>query len=155
IETAVLYVAEARARASLHNTIDQLPEAVVVVDERGMVTAMNRAAVALVPIATKIEDWGDPAIVDLRDLDGEHVGVDELPIVRALRSGEVTLEREFVMRSPDGRCASIVVSAGPVRDDEQRIAGAVAVIADVSERREEQRLRDEWNAVIAHDLRQP
>src|SRR5262249_28362663 len=63
--------------------------------------------------------------------------------------------REYAVRFPDGRRVPFAASAGPIRDEQQRITGAVVVIADVTERKELERLREEWVAIIAHDLRQP
>jgi PAS domain S-box-containing protein len=153
VETAEIYTAEARACVWLREIVEQLPEGVIVVDAHGDITAMNRASLALMPAVSRIAEWG--ALLDIRDVEGNSLPVSEFPVMRALRSGEIIRNREYVVRFPDGRRIPFAASAGPIRDDQHEIVGAVVVVADVTERKELERLREEWVAIIAHDLRQP
>src|SRR5262249_59265182 len=114
LETAVLYMAEAHARASLRNIIDQLPEAVVVLDDRGIVTAVNRVAVALLPQTADVDEWD---ALDARTLDGHPVAFAELPIIRALRSGETVRDAELLLRTSGRRALPITATARPLRHD--------------------------------------
>ncbi|HEU0031911.1 MAG TPA: PAS domain S-box protein [Kofleriaceae bacterium] len=156
VETAVLYAAEARLRTWLQSLIDQLPEGVIVLDEHGQVNAMNRAVRALALGPTGEHDpWGNEVVFDIRGADQRPMPFDDLPIVRALRDGEIVRDREMWLRQPDGRMVPVSGSAGPVRDDRGRLTGAIAVVSDISDRKEMERLREEWTAVVAHDLRQP
>ena len=156
IETAVLYAAEAELRGWFQAVINQLPEGVIVLDAVGKVTAMNRAIRRLAaPDSLGRDQWGNPAVFDIRDLERRPVPFDDLPIVHALRTGEETRDREFLLRQSDGRMVPVAASAGPVRDDAGRITGAVVIVTDISERKELARMREEWIAVVAHDLRQP
>jgi signal transduction histidine kinase len=42
-----------------------------------------------------------------------------------------------------------------LRGGDGAITGAAVVVSDISEQKERERLREEWIAVVAHDLRQP
>jgi signal transduction histidine kinase len=48
-----------------------------------------------------------------------------------------------------------MASAAPLRDLDGRVRGAVALFDDISVLKQLERMREEWMAVIAHDLRQP
>ncbi|WP_448206619.1 PAS domain S-box protein [Azospirillum sp. sgz302134] len=75
--------------------------------------------------------------------DGRAYGVDEYPTTRALRYGE-TIDREpMTYRRPDGRTVELEVSSVPVCDDDGRIAAAVTVIADTTDRKATKRELDE------------
>lgn len=156
IATVTRYDIERTKRAWLQSIIDQLPEGVLVLGERGEVKAINPALAALgrQDVATR-DPWGNLEWFDVRDLDRKPLPFDELPVVRALRHGETIRDRELVLCLGGDHYVPVAASARPLRDEAQRIAGAIAVVTDISERKELERLREEWIAVVAHDLRQP
>ncbi|WP_437964803.1 ATP-binding protein [Sorangium sp. So ce260] len=78
----------------------------------------------------------------------------EMPLVRAAR-GQGTTCAELWFRRTDGSHVPVVVSAGPIRDDQGAILGAIASYEDVTHFMERERLREEWISIVAHDLRQP
>jgi signal transduction histidine kinase len=57
--------------------------------------------------------------------------------------------------SAAGRLTPIAVSAGPIVGADGSVLGAVVAFEDISAAKELERLRTEWSAVVAHDLRQP
>lgn len=144
-------------RNRLRNIVDQMPDGVVVVDERERVQVINRAMKALafdgnIPGG---DTWRNPAMFDVRDMQGELLPFDQIPLVRAVRSGQALVDEELQLRQKDGRMVQIEARAAPLVDESGKPSGAVVVVHDISERKEFERLRDEWIAVIAHDLRQP
>ena len=156
VQTARLYAGEAEARAWLGTTIDQLPEGVVVLNRNGSVVAMNRAAIGFsCGEARGVDPFGNPVLFDLRSADGAALPFDEYPIVRAVQRGEVTLGRELLACTANGHLMPILVNAAPVYDEHGEIAGATNLVQDITTMKEIERLREEWSAVVAHDLRQP
>jgi PAS domain S-box-containing protein len=85
---------------------------------------------------------------------GDPIPFEELPAVRALR-GESCKAQEIRFRRSDGSEVPILVSAAPVRSEHGDITAAVVVTQDIRDAKELDRLRLEWNSVVAHDLRQP
>ena len=154
VMTATRFAMETTLRSWLQSVIDQLPEGVVVVNERGDVKAINRAMFALVSETTGIASWTSVPSFELYDRERQPVPIEDRPLVRAL-GGETVREQEFLLRREDGHMVPIVERAGPLRDEHHHITGAVVVVTDISERKELERSRDEWIAVVAHDLRQP
>lgn len=88
------------------------------------------------------------------DADGRPLSKDRLTSSRILR-GETIMGEEQLLRFSDGRTFPIVVAGGPIDDEKGERIGAVAFFQDISPLKELERLREEWAAVIAHDLRQP
>jgi signal transduction histidine kinase len=87
--------------------------------------------------------------------DGRPVPLEDKPVRRALQ-GEATVgSAEFVVCRPDGSTVPILGSAAPVLDGEGRVVGAVAAFDDISTVKQMERRREQWTAVVAHELRQP
>jgi PAS domain S-box-containing protein len=101
--------------------------------------------------------------------DGTRLPVEESPSARALRGETVRAQEQRVRLRADGEWSYRQVSSAPVRDKAGAVIGAVCVIRDVTEQRRsqealalsEQRLReadqrkDEFIAMLAHELRNP
>ncbi len=149
LETARLYEAEARERSWLHVTIDQMPEPVMIGDAMGNVTYWNRAAAAL----SRSDVPGPP--FDLRRVTGEPLPREEHPLHRASVRGELVSALELILVTADGRQIAVLASASPLPRDEAGEEGAVAILQDITHQKELARLREEWTAIVAHDLRQP
>jgi len=69
---------------------------------------------------------------------------------------------EILVERPDGTRLTVLAHANPVRDETGALLGAVNVLVDISDRkraedalREADRQKDEFLAVLAHELRNP
>ena len=150
------YAEEAARRVWLMSIIDQMPEGVILLNDKGGIEAMNQAVLSLASTDENAVDVAAlPTIFEVRTPDGSPVSSGEYLITRALTRGEITTDQEMQVRLKDGRLVPVMGSAAPVRDDDGRITGAVAVVRDITALKELERLREEWASVIAHDLRQP
>ena len=139
-------LADRRARSWLESVIEQLPDAVVLTDAEGHVTARNRSAKAM---AT------DDDAIELRDATGEPIPPAELPAVRALCEQRVVAKRELRIRARDGRLVPVLAGAVPVFGANGMVLGSATILEDISTLKELERLREEWASIVAHDLRQP
>ena len=86
---------------------------------------------------------------------GERLPADELPVMRAVADGEVTVGREFVARGSSERPVPLLVSAAPILTNDGARDGAVMICQEMSTVRNLQRVREEWTSIVAHELRQP
>ncbi len=86
--------------------------------------------------------------------DGRPLREDELPSAHALE-GEVTPGLELLFKRRDGRSIPVTERAGPVRSSDGTIIGAVVSFRDISLQKEVERLREEFAAMVVHDLRTP
>ncbi len=62
-------------------------------------------------------------------------GSEELPLGRAIRTGETVVDEEWVLCRPDGATLPVMCNASPIRDPSGRITGAVTVFRDTSAQR--------------------
>lgn len=156
IEIARLYDAEATGRAWLQAVIEQMPDAVVLLDASGRIAAQSRSALAMSSVEDGRRDpFGNPISLDLHRPSGERLSPEELPQVRALARGEPTTNVELALRLPDGRLLPVLANAVQVHGPRGEVIGVTATFQDISARKDVERLREEWISVIAHDLRQP
>lgn len=86
---------------------------------------------------------------DLRPM-AEH----DLPSSRALR-GETVINLEVLVERRGLSTTPVLASAAPVRSDSGVRLGAVVVFQDITALKELQRVREDFMALVAHDLRTP
>jgi signal transduction histidine kinase/CheY-like chemotaxis protein len=155
IETARLYGAVGLERSWLQAVVDQLPEAIVLMDRAGRITAQNRAALALAAGELGRDPFDNPVTLDLRRPGGGRLAPGEYPNVRALVQHETTSALELVACCGDGRRVPVLASATPIYTAGGELAGATMLLQDITALKELEHLREEWTSVIAHDLQQP
>jgi signal transduction histidine kinase len=158
--------AEAATFAALQRTellesiFEQIAEAVVVRDRDGKLIVYNREALTLARNQTAVEhsrarggrvlpEW------DIVDAAGELIPKLDLPIWKAMFSGETMLTNQLLVRKEDGTITPLLIHATPLRDEVGDIIGAVAAFQDISVVKEEERLKDEMTTAASHELRQP
>ena len=124
-------------RQRLRTLLDVLPVPVAMVDSQGRIMESTPANEAI---------WGDPAnwIRELEEIPaypaqwpdtGQPVARDELPIVRALTTGQTISDEELDFEAVDGQRKIVLNSATPIRDGTGAIRGAVSVVQDITERK--------------------
>lgn len=70
----------------------------------------------------------------LYDLDGKELNPDEIPLVRAIRYGEVN-KREFLIRRDHCEDRIVLANAAPIKDQNGEITAGVVVFSDLTEQR--------------------
>ncbi|HUX87781.1 MAG TPA: ATP-binding protein, partial [Chloroflexota bacterium] len=154
IREQAAFAATEGERARLQAILERAPSVIIVVD------AVNDRLIAN-PVANQI--FGHPLRPEagraqyanqLLYPDGRPVPFAELPSSRALR-GEVAENEEYLIRQPSGQTVPIRGSTAPIRGPNGEILGVVGVYQDITAQKENERLREEWISLIAHDLRQP
>ncbi|HEY3359928.1 MAG TPA: ATP-binding protein [Polyangia bacterium] len=86
--------------------------------------------------------------------DGTPLPAAEAPGQRA-RGGDAPINVEVVIARPDQPPIPALVSAAPVLSEAGTVIGAVVVYQDISTLKELERLRAEFSALVAHDMRTP
>ena len=88
-------------------------------------------------------------------MDGSAVAREDLPVVRAARTGESVQAEELVVCRASGQEVTTLVNATPIRADDGEIASIVATVQDISPLEELERLRAEFLGMVSHELRAP
>ncbi len=140
-------------------TIESMPDAVLVVDARGRIVEVNRAAVELMGASGEAELLVPAAALaerlQMRRPDGSPLLAQDFASLRALR-GETLRGYEAVLRRPDGQEVYVGVTASPVRGRAGERPGlAVAVVRDLSELRRFEEMREDFLATAAHEFKTP
>jgi PAS domain S-box-containing protein len=143
-------------------TLSSIGDAVITTDTQGKVTFLN-------PVAEMMTGWktseasGQPLDKIFRIINEETREPARNPVEKVLREGIVVgLANHTALIDKDGGERSIEDSAAPIRDGAGKVSGAVMVFHDVTERRrvekalrEADRKKDEFLAMLAHELRNP
>ena len=142
----------------LRATLDSLGDGVLVVDRRGRVVEINRAAAELSGVPAK-ETLMRPALevarrIHLRRLDGSAIPPDQFAALRA-PGGDQTGTYEALLRRADGTDLPVAVTTSAVLDRAGQPRLAVAVLRDTSEARRLAQTREELLATAAHELKTP
>lgn len=146
--------AAVRHQAQLLALLEKLSDGVVLAEPSGRIVLVNRVAQELCPgnrPATHVDDLDS---VEIQRPDGTPCPAQERPLARALR-GEEFGECELIHVGADGVVRRLITSGTSVRDARGNVDLAIVVLRDVTELRRVERERDEYVALISHDLRSP
>jgi PAS domain S-box-containing protein len=139
-------------RARYSTILENAPHGVHFVEAGTEKVIANRRALEIV---------GQASIPTLEDYNGEVCTPDGKPLTsedwpaRQVLRGEKFKTQEMLVRAPDGREVPVLISVAPVRRRDGQLEGVVVGYEDISTLKELQRLREEWAAIVTHDLRQP
>ena len=141
--------------------LDAVGDGIYAVDLDGRITSVNPSAAAvtgfdpdaligrhaheMLHVARSPDGNGLPA--------GQHTW-SACYINRALSKAQVARDAEDVYRRTDGTSFPVELTATPMMN-EDRITGAVVVFRDVTQRREVERMKDEFLSMVSHELRTP
>jgi signal transduction histidine kinase/CheY-like chemotaxis protein len=144
--------------------LETLPAGAYTCDPRGLITYYNAYAVELWGRAPKLNDPGDRwcGSFKLYSSDGARIQHDQCWMALALRERRAYNGHEIIVERPDGHRLTALAHANPIYDAQGTLNGAVNVLVDISERkraedslREANRSKDEFLAMLAHELRNP
>ncbi|CAN5733085.1 hypothetical protein BH24CHL6_BH24CHL6_05020 [soil metagenome] len=159
---------DAQAAKRYAQFLNALGVAVYTTDSDGRITFFNEAAAEFWGRRPELgEEWCGS--LRLYWPDGRPMAHSECPMAIALRENRAVRGYEAIAERPDGSRVSFVPYPTPLADDDGRLAGAVNVLVDVTDRRvAEDALRatalalhasnavkDEFLGLVSHELRTP
>jgi PAS domain S-box-containing protein len=144
---------EARHAAQLEALLETLNEGVIIVEATGRIVLMNGAGRAINGLEKSFTLESLNAL-DAFDVEGQPLARQRRPLMRAL-AGERFTDYEVVRRDANGARRRIVSTATNVRDERGKVALAIVVFRDVTQLRLLEKEREEYLALVSHDLRNP
>ncbi|MEJ2699604.1 MAG: PAS domain-containing protein, partial [Desulfuromonadales bacterium] len=140
-------IAEERAeeaeegRRILRALMDNIPEGITIAGADGEIRLVSRFGQQMAgrPLESLVESKpGELARnFGLYHLDETTPARDEeLPLMRALKKGEMVKNEEWSVLRPDGSRITILANAGPIRDENGRITGGVVAWRYITERKD-------------------
>ena len=147
------------------------PVAIFSCDRKGAIQNYNRRAVELWGRTPKCGINGEHFSTSLKffGADGRPLPHTESPILEVLKGGVVAKDKDVFIEQPDGSRISAAVTFVPLKNHNGEITGAITAFYDISERRlledslvaraddllRADRSKDEFLAMLAHELRSP
>ncbi len=136
-------------REQLQVTLASIGDAVIVTDDKLMITFMNDVAVSLTQWPL-VEAIGQPLANVFRIVQERTREPADSPAARVLREGQiVALANYTALITREGLERPVEDSAAPIRDARGKITGVVLVFRDVTRRRETEQERVMLAAIVA------
>ena len=125
-------------------------------DIRGRTTFINPSAAKMIGFDAN-ELIGMPLHILFHHTkhNGSPYSIEECPIFESLRDGVEHRVADEVFWRSDGTSFPVEYISTPIRDDKGQLIGAVVSFDDISERKEVERMKDEFISVASHELRTP
>jgi len=142
--------ASGMAEARLAAIVNSSDDAIISKDLTGRIVSWNRAAEHLYGYAAS-EILGE----SIFSLIPEELKAEEEEILARIGNGERVEHYETCRLRKDGTRIEVSITVSPVYDPDGRIIGASKIARDISPAREAQRRKDQFLAVLAHELRNP
>jgi PAS domain S-box-containing protein len=137
----------AEERTRWQTTVENMLDPVTLCDAEGRATYMNPAYEQLIKrsIAQGLTIEDHPEYYQLYRPDGTLFPAEELPLQKAARTGENVRNVELIQRSANGQEFAAIFSAAPLRNEEGKVTGAVAIGHDMTElKRTEKALKNAY-----------
>jgi PAS domain S-box-containing protein len=130
-------------------------EGIFGIDSSGAVTFANPAAVRMTQYASdELTGQFLHGLVHHTKADGTPYPAQECPLVAAMQEGTSRRDAEDVIWRKDGTSFPVEYTSMPIVDG-AHTGGAVLVFRDVTERREIERVKDQFTSLVSHELRTP
>lgn len=131
-------------KGKLSSMVESMSEGVIMVDNDTRVQVINPAAREFLEIEEE-----EPSIFTVLDILKPKIDLRE-QIVQAKKKNQMQVVEELVLGD---RVVKLFVS--PVKDRRDKIIGGVIAFHDISKEKELERLREDFTAMMVHELRSP
>jgi PAS domain S-box-containing protein len=127
--------------------LENLPVGAYTCEPSGLLTYFNKYAVQIWGREPKLNDPIDRfcGSFKLYSADGEPIPHDKCWMALALKNAKPYVGEEILIERPDGQRINVLAHANPIWDEAGRLAGAVNVLVDISDRKR----ADEAQALLA------
>ena len=136
--------------------VNSIEDGVVIVGPDNVIQVFN-------PGATKVTGWEQKeaigldyrSIIKLVDTKGQEIDQALHPLSKVLKTPQPVRDDEAVLTKKDGKSLSVDINASPLLNKDGQAAGAIAIIRDVDNQRQEERRRADFISTASHEMRTP
>ena len=149
---------EEKARADLETLINISPVGVAVfAGKTGRPLSFNREAMRIVDGLRQPGQALDDLLgaLTFHRADGRQISLAETPLAELLSAGETVRAEEITFTVPDGRCATALIYATPIKSEDGEVESFVITLQDMTPFEELERMRAEFLGMVSHELRAP
>ena len=135
--------------------LDSAGEGIIGLDTEGRIMFANAAARRMTGYTSEeLLGRRQHELLHYAREDGTPYPAQDCPIVAALKTGAVASGDDEIFWRKDSTSFPIQYTTTPVIEDRQ-MTGVVCVFRDITERREIDRMKDEFTSIVSHELRTP
>lgn len=137
--------------------MDSIGDGIFVVDTAGKIIKTNTAACSMLGYdkKTDVEDKDVLTLLSAIDDKGQLITKKNAAFVRSIRQGKRVNNamRQFI--KDDGSRMWAAITTTPLREDSQKVTGAIIVIRDITEEHKQEEYRTDFAHIASHTLRTP
>jgi len=136
--------------------LKSIEDGVILIDNQQIIQLFN-------PGAANITDWtsgaaqgiGYQAVVKLVDEKAQPYAPEKHPFARAFSEGQIIRDNTAVLLSRNNKQLPVSISVTPLFDADKQVTGAVAILRDETQERQEEKQRAEFISTASHEMRTP
>ena len=139
------------------SVVDYCPAGILVVDSQEKVVYANLERERIYGHRLAVgEQWASQMKgITLRKPDCTKYESNEYPMVRALSNHEKIIAEEVILEYPGEHNKLVMISAAPIFSSNGEFLGGVAATLDITRIEEEEKLRNDFLAMVSQELRRP
>ncbi len=145
------------ATAEIQKFMDTIGDGILIVNSQDVITDANQTVCAILGYKNKNEILGKPTLSLLSPINekGEPITIKSAAINKSILRGERINNaiRQFLRQDNRRMWASITTT--PLKDAKHKVLGAVLVIRDITEEKQQEEYRTDFAHVASHSLRTP
>lgn len=138
-------------QSRLMTLINSLNEAIITVNEKGVIQLYNAATLNLLDTNQSLTGKKLNDIVSLYDEQDEPVHLHSL----LTKSTPSLLRDDLTHKFDDGESISVSISGAKIRGNKNEVLGYIVVLRDITREKSLEEERDEFISVVSHELRTP
>ncbi|HBI21456.1 MAG TPA: histidine kinase [Legionella sp.] len=149
-----MVVAVENEKNFLNAMLDNLDDGIIACDDQGQMTVLNHTLQKHIEFKDNKNMDDLLGYFSLYTMDNQAISLDDFPLKRALR-GERIRGLQLIMRFKNNVTRDVVVDGQKIMGSSGNVLGAVAVIHDITELKNTERLKNEFVSIVSHELRTP
>ncbi|MEJ2052718.1 MAG: PAS domain S-box protein [Calditrichaceae bacterium] len=145
----------------LQAIIASAPQGIVVTDAEGRIIMTNAVAdkICKRPIP-RFKPYRSHSVLQLYNTKGKTVDPRNLPLTRSALDGEISINKELIIKYPDRTNRNLLVNTSPIKNTDGKITGAVGIFQDISDQKkayekESQEEAERYAANIVETIHNP